>query len=143
MQEALSENARKETNGNKHARKIKRERDLFFVRLRARFAKAIAIDLTPTCSKMVTSCTPKRKATSTLVVAPNQNYVKYRKGEIRLQRKNMFDASSRENASGRCAIGFRFAFDRMRGRRQFCTPITVPSKAEPMEIVYLMIFNSD
>lgn len=94
MQEALSENVRKETNGSKHARKIKR--DLFFVRFRARLAKAIAIDLTPTCIKMVTSCTPKRKVTSTLVVAPNQNYIKYRKGEIRLQRKNMFDASSRE-----------------------------------------------
>lgn len=80
MQEALSENARKETNGSKHARKIKRERDLFFVRFRARLTKAIAIDLTPTCINMVTSCTPKRKATSTLVVAPNQNHIKYRKG---------------------------------------------------------------
>ena len=96
MQETLSENARKETHGRKHARKIKRERDVFFVRFRARLAKAIAIDLTPTCIKMVTSCTPKRKATSTLVVAPNQNYIKYRKGDIRLQRTNMFDASSRE-----------------------------------------------
>ena len=40
---------------------------------------------------------------------------------------------ARENASDRVAIGFSFAFDWLRGWREFSRPITERRKAKPMQ----------
>ena len=42
-------------------------------------------------------------------------------------------AQARENASGQVAIGFSFAFDWLRGWREFSGPIAERSKAKPMQ----------
>ena len=79
-----------------------------------------------------------RKTKTKVITTANQNKDKYHNEPVRTQSKihvhgNGNRSQARENASDQVAIGFSFASDWLRGRREFSRPITERSKEKPMQ----------
>ena len=75
-----------------------------------------------------------RKTKTKVITTANKNKDKYRNEPMRTPKVNTRNRSqARENAGDQVTIGFSFAFDWLRGWREFSRPITERSKAKPIQ----------